>query len=61
MTSIKKGPRGVHYFCTTEDKVAELKEYIDRLDDIIWTKFEYEAHFEITDGNPKTRKFHRKE
>eukprot|EP00957_Ditylum_brightwellii_P006935 525244-Ditylum_brightwellii.AAC.1 len=61
MTSIKRGPRGVHYFCTIDDKVAELKEYIDRLDNIIQTKFRYEAHFKITDGNPNTRKFCRKE
>eukprot|EP00957_Ditylum_brightwellii_P066773 5067160-Ditylum_brightwellii.AAC.1 len=61
VTSIERGPRGVHYFCTTEEKVVEMKEYTDRLDDIIRTEFGYDDHFEITDGSSITRKFCRKE
>eukprot|EP00957_Ditylum_brightwellii_P095449 7270256-Ditylum_brightwellii.AAC.1 len=61
MTSIEQGPRGVHYFCTAEEKMTEMQEYIDRLDRIIRTQFGYKDHDEITDGNLITRKFCKKE
>eukprot|EP00957_Ditylum_brightwellii_P021813 1645763-Ditylum_brightwellii.AAC.1 len=61
VTSIERGPRGVHYFCTAEEKVAKMQEYIDRLDRIIQTQFGYEDHDKINDGNSITRKFCKKE
>eukprot|EP00957_Ditylum_brightwellii_P023703 1788992-Ditylum_brightwellii.AAC.1 len=35
VTSIEQGPRGVHYFYIAEEKIAEMQEYIDRLDRVI--------------------------
>eukprot|EP00957_Ditylum_brightwellii_P087286 6643354-Ditylum_brightwellii.AAC.1 len=60
ITTIERGPRGVYYFCTSEENLPEMKEYIDSLDSIIRTQFGYEEHDEITDGHLITRKFQKK-
>eukprot|EP00957_Ditylum_brightwellii_P059098 4483201-Ditylum_brightwellii.AAC.1 len=59
--SIERRPRGVYYFCTAEEPVPEMMEYIDCLDNAIRTHVGYEEYNEITDGNPITRKFRKKE
>eukprot|EP00957_Ditylum_brightwellii_P039953 3024699-Ditylum_brightwellii.AAC.1 len=35
VTSLKKGPHGVHYFCTNEAKKDEMTAYIDALENKI--------------------------
>eukprot|EP00957_Ditylum_brightwellii_P167441 12746721-Ditylum_brightwellii.AAC.1 len=60
ITSIKKGPHGVHYFCTNEEKKDEMMVYIDALEHTIHLQFRYEVYSDATEGESVTRKFKRK-
>eukprot|EP00957_Ditylum_brightwellii_P179504 13674965-Ditylum_brightwellii.AAC.1 len=42
VTLIEKGPCGVHFFCTNEEKKDEMTSYIDLLGNIIHSQFGYE-------------------
>eukprot|EP00957_Ditylum_brightwellii_P023588 1780564-Ditylum_brightwellii.AAC.1 len=61
VTSIEKGPRGVHFFCTNEEKKDKMMSYIDLLGNIMRSQFGYEAYDDATNGEQITRKFRKKE
>eukprot|EP00957_Ditylum_brightwellii_P112751 8595293-Ditylum_brightwellii.AAC.1 len=54
VTLIEQGPRGVHYFCTMEEKKEEMVEYIDGLENNIQSQFRYEVYEEATNGDAIT-------
>eukprot|EP00957_Ditylum_brightwellii_P173692 13224585-Ditylum_brightwellii.AAC.1 len=60
ITSIEKGPRGVHFFYTAKHQKEEMIEYIDGLETSIRTQFGYKTYCNATDGNTITRKFCKK-
>eukprot|EP00957_Ditylum_brightwellii_P149611 11392750-Ditylum_brightwellii.AAC.1 len=55
ITSIKKGPRGVHYLCTSEEKKDEMMVYIDALEYTIRLQFGYEEYIDTTERASITR------
>eukprot|EP00957_Ditylum_brightwellii_P192667 14670527-Ditylum_brightwellii.AAC.1 len=61
VTSIERQLRGAYYFCTPEERVPKMMEYIDSLDCIIRTQLGYKEYYEIADGNLITRQFCKKE
>eukprot|EP00957_Ditylum_brightwellii_P181091 13794874-Ditylum_brightwellii.AAC.1 len=61
VTWIEKGPRGVHFFCTNEEKKDKMTAHIDLLGNIMRSQFGYEAYNDTTNGEQITRKFWKKE
>eukprot|EP00957_Ditylum_brightwellii_P174435 13281096-Ditylum_brightwellii.AAC.1 len=59
--SIEKGPCGVHFFCTNEEKEDEMTSHIDLLGTAMRSQFGYETYDDATNGDKITRKFWKKE
>jgi hypothetical protein len=57
ITSVERGPPGVHFFCTHKDRKKELETWIDEFNENIGHYFTYEDISAVTEDNTIERRF----